>query len=150
MPDWFEGKRKIDCALPAVRRALDDPGELYVGIVSLMPGMTSVELVEQTSDTVTIRTNEGLMNRTNISRSISDERFVVELDERYQAGSAVTTTSHLSHEFTPTDVGVVHRLVISDVNAPGFMGFFYKAFGSSRTGKAFLDAYQSFFEKQPG
>jgi len=61
--------------------------EYYLGVIKLMPGMTSVELVEQESDSVIIRTNEGLMKRTNISKDIEAENIVVECDEEYQAGS---------------------------------------------------------------
>jgi len=37
---------------------------------------------------------------------------------------------------------------MSDVEAPGFLGFFYQRFGSSKTGNAFLAAYKVHFEKQ--
>ena len=43
---------------------------------------------------MTIRTNEGLMKRTNISKRIEAESVSVEFDEEYEAGSTVTTTSH--------------------------------------------------------
>ena len=148
MPVWFEGSREIDCNIGRVNHALENHGELCVGIVSLMPGLTSVELVEQGNDFVTTRTNEGLMKRSNISKRIEGDRVVVEFDERYEAGSKVTSTSHFSDEFTTSDSGVAYRLVMSDVEAPGFLGFFYQRFGSSKTGNAFLAAYKAHFEKQ--
>ena len=52
-----------------------------------MPGLTSVELVEQGNDFVIIRTNEGLMKRTNITVQAGVESVLVEFDEEYQAGS---------------------------------------------------------------
>lgn len=113
-----------------------------------MPGLTTVELVAHEDDSVTIRTNEGLMYRTNISKSIEADRVVVDFDERYEAGSKVTTTSHFSDEFTTSDTGVTYRLVMSDVEAPGFLGFFYQRFGSSKTGNAFLAAFKAHMEKQ--
>jgi hypothetical protein len=113
-----------------------------------MPGLTSVELVEQGSDFVIIRTNEGLMKRTNISKLIESERVVVEFDEEYQAGLKVTTKTHFMDEFTASDVGVKHSAVLSNVEAPGFMGFFYRKFGSSNTGNAFLKSYKTYLEKQ--
>lgn len=148
MSAWFEGDNEIDCDIRQLKDALKDHGEHYVGVIRLMPGMTSVELVEQGTDFVTIKTNEGLMRRTNISKRIDAERVVVEFDEEYEAGSKVTTTSHFSDEFTTSDTGVTHRLVMSDVGAPGFLGFFYRTFGSSKTGNAFLTAYKAYFEKQ--
>lgn len=148
MSVWFEGSREIDCDIGQVKRALENPGELYVEIVSLMPGLASVELMEQGNDSVTIRTNEGLMKRTNISKHIEADRVVVNFDERYEAGSKVTTTSHFLDEFTRSETGVVYRLVMSNVEAPGFLGFFYQRFGSSKTGNAFLTAYKAHFEKQ--
>lgn len=145
---WFEGSCAIDCGIGRVRHALENLGELYVGTVSLMPGLTSVELVEQENDYVTIRTNEGLMKRSNISKHIEADRVIVDFDERYEAGSKVTTTSHFSDEFTTSATGVTYRLVMSDVEAPGFLGFFYRRFGGSKTGNAFLAAYKAYFEKQ--
>jgi hypothetical protein len=113
-----------------------------------MPGLTSVELVDQGSDSVTIKTNEGLMKRTNISKRIEAERVVVEFDEEYQAGSRVTTKSHFLDEFATSDTGVKHRIVMSGVEAPGLLGFFYRKFGSSNIGNAFLASYKAYFEKQ--
>jgi hypothetical protein len=132
-----------------VQRALDNHAELYVGVVSLMPGLTSVELVEQGSESVTIRTNEGLMKRTNISKRVEAQSVVVEFDEVYEAGSRFTATSHFSEQFTASDAGVTYRLVMTNVEAPGFLGFFYTRFGSSKTGNAFLTAYKTFLENQP-
>jgi hypothetical protein len=145
MSVWFEGANKIECNIQHVKQALEDYGEHYVGVISLMPGLTSVTLVEQGSDFVTIRTNEGLMKRTNISKLIEAERVVVEFDEEYQAGSMVTTNSHFLDEFTTSDTGVTHRTVITGVEAPGLMGFFYRTFGKSNTGNAFLNSYQACF-----
>lgn len=150
MTVWFEGAGRIDCGLQQVERALENPGELYTGVVGLMPGLTSVELVKQGSDAVTIRTNEGLMVRTGISKHIDADRVIVEFDERYEAGSKVTATSHFRHEFTGGDSGVDHRLVMSDVEAPGFLGFLYRNLGSSKTGNAFLTAYKTYFERPDG
>ncbi len=147
MSIWFEGKNDIACSMQQVKDALSNHGQHYVEVISLMPGLTSVELVEQSPDAVTIRTNEGLMKRTNISKTTEAERVVVDLDEVYEAGSAVTAKSHFSDEFTTSGTGVTHRAVISDVEAPGLLGFFYRTFGSGRTGKAYLTAYKSYFEK---
>jgi len=44
--------------------------------------------------------------------------------------------------------GVTYRLVMSDVEAPGFLGFFYRRFGSAKTGNAFLAAHAAHFEQQ--
>ena len=149
MSVWYEGTSEIDCDIHQLEDALGDLGAHYIGIISLIPGMTSVELVEQGSDFVTIETNEGLMRRTNISKQVHVERVVVEFDEEYEAGSKVKTTSHFSDDFTTSNTGVTHRLVISDVEAPGFLGFFYRTFGSSKMGNAFLSAYKTYFEQQP-
>lgn len=150
MSVWFQGDRDIECSIRQVQRASDDCGELFAGVVRLMPGMTSVELVEQTSDSVTIRTNEGLMIRTNISKNIEDGRLMLEFDERYEAGSKVRTTSHFLEEYTTTDTGVMYRLIMSDVAASGLLGFLYRSFGSSRTGNAFLSATKTYLEEQTG
>jgi hypothetical protein len=146
MSVWFEGSARIDCSLDHVKRSFEDPGALYVGVVESMPGLSSVELLEQGDDFVTIRTNEGVMKRTNISIRIDAQRLIVELDETYQAGSRVTTTTHFLDEFTSSGTGVEHRTIISDVEAPGILGFFYRKFGNSSTGNAFLKSYKSHLE----
>ena len=131
-----------------MKSVLGNHGDHYVGVTSLMPGLTTVELVEQGSDAVTIKTNEGLMKRTNISKRIELDRVVVDFDEQYAAGSGITVTSHYSDEFSTSDTRVAHRVVISDVEAPGFLGFFYRRFGSSKMGNAFLAANKAYFEQQ--
>ena len=148
MSIWFEGTSEIECNIEQVKQALENHGEHYVGVISLMPGLASVELVEQGGDFVTIKTNEGLMKRTNISKRIEAERVVVEFDEEYQAGSKVTTKSHFFDEFTTSDTGVKYHTVLSGIEAPGLLGFFYRNFGSSNTGNAFLTSYKAYFEKQ--
>ena len=146
MTVWFEGINNIKCNIDQVEMAFKDHGELFVGIVSLMPGLSSVKLIEQGGDFVTIRTNEGLMKRTNISKHIETGSVVIEFDEEYQAGSMVTTKSHIRDEFTSSDSCVTHKIVISDVEASGLMGFFYRIFGKSSTGNRFMSAYKKFFE----
>jgi hypothetical protein len=148
MSVWFEGSNEIECNIQQVKDTLEDHGEHYAGVIRLMPGLTSVELVEQGNDFVTIRTNEGLMKRTNISKLIEAERVVVEFDEVYEAGSMVTATSHFMDEFTTSGTGVKHRTVMSGVEAPGLLGFFYRNLGSSKTGNAFLTSYKTYLEKQ--
>ena len=146
MSVWFEGAGSIDCALEDVAKALEQPGDYHAGVVRLMPGMTSVELIEQGPNSVAITTNEGLMTRSNIATLVEPDRVVVEFDERYEAGSKVTATTHFLSEFTAGPGGLEHRIVLSDVDAPGFLGFFYEKFGSSKIGKAFLSAHKSYLE----
>ena len=146
MAVWFEGEGDLACSMEDVRRAVDSHGELFHEVVSRMPGLKDVELLEHDSESVKIRTNEGLMTRTGIIKELSAERVVIEYDERYEAGSVVTTSGHFVDEFTSRGSGVRHRLVISDLEAPGFMGFFYRRFGSNRTGRAFLAAHKAYFE----
>lgn len=147
MPVWFEGKSEIDCNLQQVQGAFDSYGEHYLDVIRLMPGLTTVELLEQGPNSVTIKTNEGLMTRTNITKRIDAESVVVEFDEVYEAGSKITVTSHFTDEFTTSGTGVMYRTVISDVAAPGFLGFFYLRFGGSKMGNAFLKAYTTYFER---
>ncbi len=148
MTVWFEGSEEIECDIQHVKQSLENLGEHYVGVISLMPGLTSAELVEQGHDFVFIKTNEGLMKRTNIAKRVESDSVVVEFDEEYQAGSKVTTTGHFLDEFTSSDAGVRYRTVISDVEAAGLLGFFYRRLGSSNTGNAFLKSYKTYLEKQ--
>ncbi len=149
MSIWFEGRAAIRCSMRRVDDALADLGAYYRGVTELMPGMTSVELLDQGEDFITIRTNEGLMTRTNISRHADGDRVTVEFDEAYKAKS-LTVTSHHVDEFTPSDDGITHRLTISGVEAPGLIGFFYRRFGSSNIGRAFMQAATNHLERAPG
>ena len=148
MSVWFEGNTEIEGNIQLVNHALENPGEHYVGIIKLMPGMTSVELVEQKSDYLIIKTNEGIMKRTQIVKTIETESVVIEFDEDYQAGSKITTKSNFLEEFTTGEKGINLRVVISAVEASGLLGFFYRKFGSANTGNAFLKAYETYFENQ--
>ena len=148
MSVWFEDSNEIECTIEQVKHALENLGEHYVSVISLMPGLTSVKLVEQGRDFVIIRTNEGLMKRTNISKHIEAERVVVEFDEEYHAGPMITTNSHIMDEFTTSDRGVKHHIVMSNVESSGCMGFFYRKFGKSNTGSSFLKTYKTNLEKQ--
>ncbi len=147
MSVWFEGDGEIDCSIETVKDSLQDLGQHFVGVVSLMPGLTSVELVEQDEGSVTIETNEGMMNRTNIATTVTTDGVVIEFDEVYKAGSKVTAHSHWREEFTPTESGVQHHLVMTDVEAPGFLGFFYQRFGSSSIGKAVVKSNKAYLEQ---
>ncbi len=147
MSVWFEGSNNIECTIEQVKQSFENLGDHYAGVVSLMPGLTSVDLVEQGNDFVIIRTNEGIMKRTNIARRDEADRVTLEFDEEYQAGSKVTAKSHFLDEFTATDEGIKHRAVISDVKAPGFLGFFYRTFASASIGNAILTSYKTYLEK---
>ena len=146
MAIWFEGENEILCSLDDVKQAVGDVGAYFTGVVSLMPGLTAVELVEQHDDTLAIRTNEGLMKRTNISTRSEADRVVIEFDEEYEAGSKIATNSHFRHQFVADETGVTHLMVIRDVTAPGLLGFFYRKFGSTKMGNAFLAAHQAHLE----
>lgn len=148
MGTWFEGTNDIRCGIDELRQALEHPGRTFAGVVELMPGMTGVELVDEAPGSVTIRTDEGLMTRAHITGHDDADTLVLEFDEAYAAGSRLTTTAHFRHEFTPAEGGVQHRLVISEVAAPGFLGFFYRSFGGSNIGNAFLTAHKDFFEAE--
>jgi len=147
MSVWFEGSSKIDCDFEKVKKSFENLGEHYVGIVRLMPELTNVELIDQDNDFVTIETNEGLMKRTNIKLSFGEDSILIEFDEEYKAGAMVTTVSHFSETFTNNKSSVEYHFTISDLKAPGFFGFFYRKFGSSNTGSAFLSSHRTYFEK---
>lgn len=146
MKVWYDGEGDIASDLQQVQEAIADPGEYFVAVVGLMPGLTEVELVEQGEDFVTIRTNEGLMQRSNLTRQNDGGRVVVEFDEVYDASGRVTASSHYRDEFVAADAGVRNHLVISGVEAPGVLGFLYRNLGSKSIGKAVLEANRRFFE----
>ena len=123
MAVWFEGNTEIACNIKQVKDSLENLGEHYVGVVSLMPGLTSVELVEVGVDFVTIRTNEGLMKRTNITKRIEAGSVVVEFDEEYQAGSMVTTKSHFWMHSQPATPALTITLFSAELKPPDCWAF---------------------------
>lgn len=64
---WFEGSHEIDCSIQHVKIAFENLGMHYIELVGLMPGISTVELVDECKDFITIKTNEGIMRRTNIT-----------------------------------------------------------------------------------
>ena len=144
---WFEGSNMINCKIQEIEGCIKNPGEFITGTVSLMPGITSLELAEEGSDFVIIKTNEGLMKRTNIKKSLEQTKLVIEFDEEYQAGRMITAKSHYFEEFTAAENGVIHRTVISDVTAKGLIAYFNKVFGSKNIGKAVLASNKEYLEK---
>lgn len=145
---WFKGSNQINCEIKDVKDSFANMGMHFTDVIKLMPGMKEVELIEQGNDYVTIKTNEGLMKRTNISINVEEEKITVEFDEEYKAGKTITTNSHFLDEFSVSNSLIIHHIVISNVKAPGFMGFFYKNFGSSNIGKAFMDAYENYLSSK--
>ncbi len=149
MTVWFEGTHEIDCSIEDVKQSVQDLGRHYLGVVGCMPGLSDVELVDQSSDSVTITTSEGTMRRTSISTRVDPDSVVIELDEEYEAGSRVTARSHFRDEFTIAGSRVTLRVVISDVQARGFLGWMYRTFGASKMGRAFLTANADHLQKRP-
>lgn len=146
MAIWFEGEQEIACDLSRVETATDDLAAYFLGVVRHMPGLNRVELLEQGEGFVHIETNEGLMKRTGLTRSVAEGRIVVEFDEVYEAGSKITVTSHYVDTFEAADGGVTIHTRIDGVEAPGFLGFFYRNLGSASIGKAVLQAHRGHLE----
>ena len=144
---WFEDTTKIICNINDVESSLNNIGEHFKEVIRIMPGMTSVELIEQGSDFVTLKTNEGIMKRTNISIVSNEGKIIVDFDEEYLAGKTIKTNSHFLEEFESQDNRIRLRVEISNLKAPGFMGFFYRNFGSKNIGNAFLRAYENYLGK---
>ena len=86
------------------------------------------------------------MKLKNISKNIQENMIVVEFDEEYQAGS-VTTRSHHLEKYNTNGSMINHRLIISNVNASSFLGFFFRVFGKKNIGNAILKSYKTYFEK---
>jgi hypothetical protein len=143
---WFEGSSLIEYSFQSLERAIKNHGKFYEGVVSCMSGISSVELLEQGKDYLIIKTNEGIMKRTEIKKSIEPDYIVIEFDEEYRAGKTVTTRSHFFDEFTSTENGIKLITTISDVKASGILGLAYRLFGSSSIGKAVLSSHKTYLE----
>lgn len=88
----------IACKIEDIKKSFSDIGNHYKELVSVYPGMITVELIEQGKDNLTIETNEGTMKRTNISVDRSENKILIELDEEYIT-SKITTSSHFVEKF---------------------------------------------------
>ena len=146
MSVWFEGSSEINCGIERIREGLADFGELSVGVTRHMPGMRSVELVKNDGNTVIVKTNEGLMERSNISVSVESDGAQVTFDENYKAGRATTVTSRHAHHFSPSQGTVLHRAVVSDVKGSGLLGFLYRHFARWSMKRAIVKSYKDYFE----
>lgn len=146
MSIWYKSSEEINCQLDTVKQEVKSMGQLLVGVVKLMPGLTSVELIEATEDTVIIKTNEGLMNRSNILISLDKNLVTIDFNESYQAGKMSEFLTHYKHIFEMKDDGVLHTCEISNVKASGFMGFLYKNFAKKSIGSATMNAYKKYLE----
>lgn len=144
--NWFEGSSKIECSFHSLEHTIENHGKFYEGVVSCMPGISSVELLENGKDYLIIKTNEGIMKRTNIEKSISPDKIVVKFDEEYRAGKMVTARSHFFDVFTSNENGLTLMTTISDVKAPGILGFVYRLFGGANIGKAILSSHKTYLE----
>lgn len=143
---WFHDSILINCSINIVKQSLNNLGGHYKRIISVMPGMNTVELLEHGSDHVTIKTNEGIMKRTNISVIAKKDEIIIEFDEEYKAGKAITSNAHFVEKFDVSDNNLVLHIEISNLKAPGFLGFFYRNFGSKNIGSAFLGSYKKILE----
>lgn len=143
---WFQQSTKIACDIENVNRSIENLGEHYINLISVYPGMTTTELIEHGDDYVSIKTSEGLMKRTNFSVLKSENRIVIEFDEEYIT-SKLTTTSHFVENFEAKADSVELDITISNITAPGFLGFFLRNFGGKSIGNAFLNSYKTILEK---
>jgi len=148
MSIWFEDYIEIECNIQQVIRSFENYGKHFIEVIKLMPGLTSIELIEEGSDYIYIKTNEGLMKRTNISKNIDNEKVAVEFDEEYNTGRMINVSTHYLIEFLITNNKVKQHILLSEVKTTGFLGFFYQIFGKTSTGKALLNSYKDYFEKK--
>ncbi len=146
MSTWFEGSQKIGRPLDVAKRAVEDVGYYFVQTVRRMPGLTSVELVDSGPDFTHIRTSEGLMKRTGITKTETADSLVLEFDEAYAAGKTQTFRSRYRESFVADEDGMTHTTTIDILDAPGILGFFYRHFGSGNIGKAVLASHKGHLE----
>ena len=87
---------------------------------------------------MTIKTNEGIMNRTNISIISKEEIIIIEFDEEYIAGKAIATNSHFVEKF---DVNDEKKYVAAFRNkqfkSSWIFGFFLPEFWQQKHWKSF-------------
>ncbi len=125
MKVWFDGTQTIDCTIDDVKESLGDLGRHHVGVVGRLPGPVNRGSARQ------VETERAWSSSTRPTRPVPGH------------GQLTIFTS------SPSDGGVTHRLVMSDVEANGLLGFFYRRFGSAKMGKAFLAASAGHLANRP-
>jgi hypothetical protein len=143
---WFQESTMIDSNVESIIKSLSDIGQHYKKLVSVYPGITTAEIIEQGKDYVIIKTNEGTMKRTNISVNTLGGKIVVEFDEEYIT-SKITSNSHFVENFQEKNDSIELNIEISNHVATGFLGFFLRNFGSKNIGNGFLNSYRKIFDK---
>lgn len=127
--------------LKAIVDGLSDPGTFFSEVTSLMPGISVSRLLGQEDGRIEIETNEGRMTRTNVIVKRDEAEVIVEFDEKYHAGKFITAQSHHLHRFERISDGTDCHILITDVKAPGLLGFMYRLFGAKNIGSALLKSY---------
>jgi len=102
--------------------------------------------VSETSNSLTIKTNEGLMKRSNIILQKNDTWVNIEYHEEYAAGKAMTSRSQIIERFENADNCITYHLTIRNVKAGGVLGFFYRLFGGKNIGKALMNSHKTYLE----
>ena len=143
---WFKDTCEVDRSLPTVINSLNNIGEHYEQVIRLMPGISESNLISETSDSISIQTNEGLMTRSNIVIEKNDSWVNIGYYEEYRAGRAMTSKSQINEKFVKDDNRILYTLTISDVKATGFLGFLYRLFGKKVIGKALLNSHKTYLE----
>jgi cell division protein FtsX len=144
---WFEKSILIETKIEQIDLSLNDIANHFQQLIQIYPGITSAELIDQGKDYVTIKTNEGLMKRTNVSVNRLENKIVIELDEEYKT-SAITTHSHIIETFETKNDKIELHIEINNHKAPGFLGFLLRNFGSKNIGNGFLESYKKMFENK--
>ena len=145
MKKWFTGSILIPTNIEQVAKKVNALDQHFVEVTKLYPGLYSVELLEVGDDFVTIKTNEGTMERTNVVISQDKESYTIEFDELY-GNKLVNVNSHYSFTFHEEDGGVKLNCTITNVSTTGFLGLIYKLFSRNNIGNAMLKSYQKLFE----
>ena len=143
---WFKGSCKINCSIQTVQDSLNNIGEHYEQVIRLMPGISECDLIKETSDTISIKTNEGVMSRSNIIIKKNDTWIDIEYHKEYTAGKTMTSKSQINERFEIDDNCTSYHLTISNVKASGILGFFYRLFGKNNIGKALMNSHKTYLE----
>lgn len=68
--------------------------------------------------------------------------MIIEFDEEYQT-KLITVKTHYKNDFIASKDKVIHRVILSEVESQGFLGFLYKRFGKFNIGDGVLKWYKT-------
>jgi hypothetical protein len=105
MKIWFTGNTTLQCSFEKIKTETKQINLFITSIVGRMPGITSVEIMAEDIGFVKIKTNEGVLTRTNIVVSSDHSTITISSNEHYIAGKMIQVEADFKEAFHIDETG---------------------------------------------